>query len=617
MRFPLVRWLQNSRWSIRAKLMAGFISVSVFLIILTALSYTAIEDLGRKINQVAATQEELVQVISLGEEVRKVSNAIQNMQTDMRLVTSRINDAQAGFITAEEAFSRYQPYLVSYDRNRLQLDEARPKIEQIARSYASRPGNQEILRFLLIMNNEYQKSLNASDNLRKLAGERQFASVLNEAQQLGPRTDDAINQIRLYTNVLENQANQQRRISAAAVADANNYRSLSQIGLTVVGIIAVFIAIVFGLLLTGIFTRPVRQLRARLTKLAEGDLATPLEVGNRDEFGELADTFNQSLTRLGEVVERVQHQAVRVSSAAAQIAAASSHAAVVSIEQAGEVAEVTVTIEELSHTAQQIAEAATLVAGAAEQALGSASDGQETVRESIVGINNLKNQVGNITSRILSLQERSQRVGHIIEQITSIADQTHLLALNAAIESAAAGEQGKRFAVVAGSVKQLAERSRMSTKDVQGVLGEIQTATNASVMATEQGMKEAERGVSLAHRSGDANESIIQMVERTVQLANAISLATQQQRSASEQVVGSMRQLATVIQDGAASAKQSSELASALDEIAVELRHLSSQFKVRTPPPGGSDTPAVEDALPDAENLPRLPDSVPTLQTAS
>jgi methyl-accepting chemotaxis protein len=610
MRFPLVRWLQNSRWSIRAKLMAGFISVSVFLIILTALSYTAIEDLGRKINQVAATQEELVQVISLGEEVRKVSNAIQNMQTDMRLVTSRINDAQAGFITAEEAFSRYQPYLVSYDRNRLQLDEARPKIEQIARSYASRPGNQEILRFLLIMNNEYQKSLNASDNLRKLAGERQFASVLNEAQQLGPRTDDAINQIRLYTNVLENQANQQRRISAAAVADANNYRSLSQIGLTVVGIIAVFIAIVFGLLLTGIFTRPVRQLRARLTKLAEGDLATPLEVGNRDEFGELADTFNQSLTRLGEVVERVQHQAVRVSSAAAQIAAASSHAAVVSIEQAGEVAEVTVTIEELSHTAQQIAEAATLVAGAAEQALGSASDGQETVRESIVGINNLKNQVGNITSRILSLQERSQRVGHIIEQITSIADQTHLLALNAAIESAAAGEQGKRFAVVAGSVKQLAERSRMSTKDVQ-------TATNASVMATEQGMKEAERGVSLAHRSGDANESIIQMVERTVQLANAISLATQQQRSASEQVVGSMRQLATVIQDGAASAKQSSELASALDEIAVELRHLSSQFKVRTPPPGGSDTPAVEDALPDAENLPRLPDSVPTLQTAS
>jgi methyl-accepting chemotaxis protein len=111
-------------------------------------------------------------------------------------------------------------------------------------------------------------------------------------------------------------------------------------------------------------------------------------------------------------------------------------------------------------------------------------------------------------------------------------------------------------------------------------LSEIQGATNASVMATEQGMKEAERGVALAHKSGDANESIIQMVERTVQLANAISLATQQQRSASEQVVASMRQLATVIQDGAASAKQSSSLAIALDEIASELRRLSHQFKV-------------------------------------
>ena len=99
-------------------------------------------------------------------------------------------------------------------------------------------------------------------------------------------------------------------------------------------------------------------------------------------------------------------------------------------------------------------------------------------------------------------------------------------------------------------------------------------------------MKEAERGVILAYRAGDVNESIIQMVERTVQLANAISMATQQQRSASEQVVTSMRHLAMVIGDAAASARQSSGLAVSLDQIAQELTRVSSNFKVSSHPAG-------------------------------
>jgi methyl-accepting chemotaxis protein len=409
---------------------------------------------------------------------------------------------------------------------------------------------------------------------------RKPADALGIWGQIEQKVKNQATNLVFFQQLLAREINQITSDNRKTVNDANGFKDLVLWILIALCAVAFVLAISIGALFSYIFTRPLRALQKRFVGLAEGDLATQLTIPNQDELGELGRTFNESINKLGDLVEQVQTQSFRISSAAAQIAGASRISANSSSDQAGAVAEATVTIEELNHTAREIAEAASLVAGAAEQALSSANQGQEAVKESISGINRLKVQVQEIAEKILALNERSQRVGHIIEQITSIADQTHLLALNAAIESAAAGESGKRFAVVAAEVKKLAERSRTATREVQAVLTEIQFATAASVMATEQGMKQAEHGVLLAHRSGDANESIMQMIERTVQLSSAISLATQQQRNASEQVASSMRQLATVIQDGAASARQSSSLASSLDEVASELRVVSNQFKV-------------------------------------
>ncbi len=581
MRFSLVRWLQNSRWSIRAKLMGGFLIIALFLMILTVLSVLVIGELGQKINQIAHSQDEASATTQLANEVDQLRTSFLNINSDVANIVERTRYGLIGNADPEATVTAYQPYLLDYSRQRANISNLRLQINDAERFFTSSLMEIPAATHFFQMNaNDMQMLLDQLDHLRDFATNKQFNQVMTSWDQTRPQLESGLTEINTLKTDLYELVRQRQKASNTVVDDATNAKNISQFFLLFAGVVAVILALGFGLMLTLVFTRPVERLRRRLVRLSEGDLATVLEVRNRDQFGELAGTFNSSMSRLGGVVEQVQHQAMKVSSAAAQIATASSHSALVSVEQAGAVAEATVTIEQLSHTAQQIAEAAALVAGAAEQALSSASDGQETVRESIVGINNLKNRVRNITDRILALSERSQRVGHIIEQVASIADQTHLLALNAAIESAAAGESGKRFAVVAASVKQLAERSRQATKDVQAVLSEIQAATNASVMATEQGMKEAERGVTLAHRTGDANESIIQMVERTVQLASAISLATQQQRSASEQVVSSMRQLATVIQDGASTAKQSSSLAASLDEVALELRQVSSQFKV-------------------------------------
>jgi len=577
----ITRWFQNSRWSIRTKLLGGFALICFFLAAITLLSILIIGELGSKIQMVSQAQEEVTQAAVLEDVAADLENALTVINEDLAALELINVRAIKNEITKAEVNNLSLAYVVDYKQQRTNVDRCIERVKKLGGKFVtSRISELDLSGFLRMVNTQSITLATQLDQIQAdtVAGQAQKAS--DSWKTAGPQLGKALTDITRFKVTSSQVVEQVTAASRQAVIEANSTRSNAQLGLGITGGLAVVLAFILGIALTRAFTSPVERLRGRLIKLAEGDLVSRLDVSSRDQFGELAGTFNQSVGRLGGVVEQFQSQAVRVSSAAAQIAAASRQSALISADQAGAVAEATVTIEELSHTAQQIAEAATLVANAAEQALGSASDGQETVRASIKGIKGLKTQVQDIAVKILALSERSQRVGHIIEQITGIADQTHLLALNAAIESAAAGESGKRFAVVAAEVKKLSERSRNATKEVQAVLGEIQAATNASVMATEQGMKEAERGVALAHKSGDANESIIQMVERTVQLASAISLATQQQRSASEQVVASMRQLATVIQDGAASAKQSSSLAMALDEIALELRRLSSQFKV-------------------------------------
>jgi methyl-accepting chemotaxis protein len=594
----VVGWLQSWRRTIFFKLLSGFVSVSVFILIIVLISLIAINQLGTSISEISNSQNTLRVVSNLQDESGRIVTQLNYTRNDL-LEIDRINREQTGGVAE---ISLRTPN-ISYGRGRFVLENSFMFLEQQQKFIVGSAGfNPQIITRL--SDTYFNNILPKLDAFVKASLMRESDKARQLWRGVYTELEEYINQITAFSSTVRQLYSSVNAYSEKKIQEAYNNRGISQLIVVIVGVLVVVLAIGFGIALTYNFSRPIDKLRDRLLLLAEGDLITPLDVPNRDQFGELATTFNQSLNRLGIVLQQVQEQAVRVSSASAQIAAASRQTAQISADQAGTVAQATVTMEELSFTAQQIAEAATLVAQAAEQALAGASDGQETVKESIFGINSLKERVQDIAHKILALSERSQRVGHIIDQITGIADRTHLLALNAAIESAAAGESGKRFAIVAAEVKKLAENSRAATKEVQAVLSEIQEATNVSVMTTEQGMKDAEKSVGLAHRTGDANQTIIMMVERTAQLSSAISLATQQQRGASEQVVTSMRQLATVIQEGATSARQSSALAISLDEVANDLRLLASQFKVDKT--DDSDSSAPPEAMPDPEAKPQL-----------
>jgi methyl-accepting chemotaxis protein len=264
--------------------------------------------------------------------------------------------------------------------------------------------------------------------------------------------------------------------------------------------------------------------------------------------------------------------AAQLSLSATDLSATARQQASGSTEQASAISEVTSTIEEMGYTARQIAQSSENVAQLAEQTLEAVGQGQSAVDESVAAMEGIKGRVQELADKVLALGEHSQRIGEIMQIINNIADETHLLALNAAIESAGAGEHGRRFAVVAAEVKNLANRAIESSKEVSGIIAEIQRATNASVMAAEQGLKETERGGEQVYQAGRAMEEIVLLAQRTSQASQEISLATTQQRTASEQIVETMREIAEVANQTAEGSRQVAEAAATLSGIGEQLQ---------------------------------------------
>lgn len=302
---------------------------------------------------------------------------------------------------------------------------------------------------------------------------------------------------------------------------------------------------------------------------------------NTDHFVSQAKEQSEALFQSNQKLLDKNFQQVllgnELSSAAAQLLSASHQQASGASEQASAVSEISTTIEELGATARQIAVAAEQVANAAHQTLENLSDGQSAVDNSIQAMERIRERVRDVSQRVLSLGERSQQIGEIIDLINDLSDETHLLALNAAIEAAGAGEHGRRFAVVAAEVKSLANRALAAAKEVKGVIAEIQQATNSAVLAAEEGGKEVEHGVELAHSAGQVMDAIVMVAERTAQSASEISLATAQQQSASEQVVETMREVADVARQTAVGSRQMAESAQTLTSIAERLHGIASE----------------------------------------
>lgn len=272
--------------------------------------------------------------------------------------------------------------------------------------------------------------------------------------------------------------------------------------------------------------------------------------------------ITRSLTRqIGSSVGQIQSSSTELQAAANQQATAAK-------EQATAMSEISTTISELLATSRQIAESAQRVAHIAGQTAAAARSGDATVATAHESIATIRRQVDLIVNHMVELGKKSQQIGAVLDIVAELAEQTNILAINATIEAAGANEAGKRFAVVADEIRKLADRVAASTKEIRGLIEDVRSSVNTTIMTTESGSKSVDVGTSQFSEVAAAFGEIAGLVGTTTEAAREIELSTKQQSTAVEQVNVAITSAAQATKETEASSGQTLQ-------TAVELSGLS------------------------------------------
>lgn len=206
-----------------------------------------------------------------------------------------------------------------------------------------------------------------------------------------------------------------------------------------------------------------------------------------------------------------------------------------------ETAEQTVdTVEEIVETIRNVAGSAQMVNQLTKTVKNDAIEGTASLHETLIGMREINDIIHHASNVIVNLGKSSEEIHSIIHVIDDIADQTNLLALNAAIEAARAGENGKGFAVVADEVRKLAERSANATKEIAMLIKGIQTDTSVAVVSIKEGAQKVEIGNQLAEKTNQAIMKISEGIARVTDEMNQIAKVTEEQTKKSELITESV-----------------------------------------------------------------------------
>jgi twitching motility protein PilJ len=314
-----------------------------------------------------------------------------------------------------------------------------------------------------------------------------------------------------------------------------------------------------------------------ISDLADGDLTAEATV-TEDFTGTIADSINFAIAELRSLVQNVASTSEKVASSTDATRSTSLQLAESAENQAQEIAGASAAINEMAITIDQVSSNSAESAAVAERSVSIAKKGASVVRDTIEGMDTIREQIQDTSKRIKRLGESSQEIGDIVSLINEIADQTNILALNAAIQAAMAGEAGRGFAVVADEVQRLAERSTTATKQIAGLVKTIQSDTHEAVASMEQTTAEVVKGAELANSAGIALEEIETVSTNLAELIQDISEAAKHQATTSSHISNTMNVIQEITSQTLSGTNDTAQSIGDLAEMAVEMRESVSGF---------------------------------------
>ena len=386
--------------------------------------------------------------------------------------------------------------------------------------------------------------------------------------------------------------------------------------------IALVLALLMGLLIAKTITAPTIAVARFANKVAKGNLKAEIRMNRTDEIGSLANSLQAMIQNITAMIAKADEKAKEAeeNSKKANTAMLEAEAAKTAAEQATkmgmraaaerldsivqktrdtsqkltyDVEHVASATENQKHHASdtamamaqmvssviEIAKSADAAARIAEETKTNAQNGSNIVSETIQAINNVNQKTQLLTSAMSEMEQQTESIGQVMDVISDIADQTNLLALNAAIEAARAGEAGRGFAVVADEVRKLAEKTMLSTKEVDTAINKIQRSTLSNLEAVKEATSAVEQTNKLAFSAGESLSLIVQISDATAAKVETIATASEEQSTTSEQVSKSTDLINELAKKNSNLMNDAAEAVSTLDKLTKDISSLVDELK--------------------------------------
>ncbi|MEB3900564.1 methyl-accepting chemotaxis protein [Pseudomonas putida] len=362
------------------------------------------------------------------------------------------------------------------------------------------------------------------------------------------------------------------------------YAGLSQFRTSAIIAMLIAVAAIAGLLglLIPVLMRPLTTMGRAMQDIAEGegDLTRRLAVQHKDEFGELATSFNRFVERIHASISEVSSATRLVHDLSEKVVHASNASIIGSEEQSMRTNSVAAAINQLGAATQEIARNAADASQHASGASDQANDGRQVVDDAINAMTALSQKISESCEQIEALNASTDEIGKILDVIKGISQQTNLLALNAAIEAARAGEAGRGFAVVADEVRNLAHRTQESAEEIHRMITGLQVGSREAVYTMNESQVSSEQTVQVANQAGERLASVTQRIGEIDGMNQSVATATEEQSAVVESLNLDITQINSLNQQGVENLNETLRHCDALSQQAGRLKQLVGSFRI-------------------------------------
>ncbi|MFB9330752.1 methyl-accepting chemotaxis protein [Paenibacillus aurantiacus] len=544
--------------SIGQKLLSGFLSIGLLLIIVSGFSLYEIE---------------------------KVNNSYSDLVDRRMVILSNTKDIQ---FNAARQVAGLRGILIgeqgAADTLQDAIDAIQTKVEETS-PLIRRAEIKKMATQISEINKEYEK---VSEQVVAAA-----AANPTEAKRIA--SDTLVPMSREISTLADKLTQEQAKVMQEG--SAQNKALVKRVILTVILVSAasVVLAAIIGLWISRNISKPVLALVAAARRIAQGDLTGErVNVKNKDELGELTESFEVMKKNIRDLVHVVQGNTRRVASTSSDLSASSEQTGKASEQIATSMQEVAIGTErQVADTAKamqesinmvgrmdEAAEAVAKVADLTEEANHTTAEGRRVVTNAIEHMDKVRSASAQIAGSVVSLEQKATEIGGIIDIIKEIASQTNLLALNASIEAARAGEQGRGFAVVAGEIRKLAEQSNAAAGQIRSRIEEVQHVTKETTEAIHESGSIISGGISLFEEAGQSFALISTAVATIASEAEGVSLVTDQARVSAKSMAGTLEGIALIAEQAAANtqnvAAAAEEQTASMQEVTASAETLST-----------------------------------------